>query len=34
MCATCRRNAAVEQHKLRVVGGVYGLRDGRVEIVT
>jgi carbonic anhydrase len=27
-------SAAVEAHKLRVVGGVYGLKDGRVEIVT
>lgn len=26
-------NAAVEQHKLRVVGGVYRLNDGRVDMV-
>jgi carbonic anhydrase len=32
--ATPILSAAVEQHKLRVVGGVYGLRDGRVEMVT
>jgi carbonic anhydrase len=32
--ATPILSAAVEQHKLRVVGGVYGLRNGRVEIVT
>jgi carbonic anhydrase len=32
--ATPILSAAVEQRKLRVVGGVYGLRDGRVEIVT
>src|ERR1700733_4092014 len=31
--ATPILSAAVEQHKLRVVGGIYGLRDGRVEIV-
>lgn len=27
-------NAAVEQQKLRVIGGIYRLRDGQVEIVT
>jgi carbonic anhydrase len=27
-------SAAVEQRKLRVVGGVYGLKDGRVEMLT
>jgi carbonic anhydrase len=32
--ATPILSAAVEQHKLRVIGGVYGLKDGRVEIVT
>jgi carbonic anhydrase len=32
--ATPILSAAVEQHKLRVVGGIYGLKDGRVEIVT
>jgi carbonic anhydrase len=26
-------SAAVEQRKLRIVGGVYGLRDGRVEMM-
>jgi carbonic anhydrase len=26
-------NAAVEQQKLKVVGGIYRLRDGKVEIV-
>jgi carbonic anhydrase len=26
--------AAVEQHKLKVAGGIYGLRDGRVDMVT
>jgi carbonic anhydrase len=30
--ATPILSAAVEQKKLRIVGGVYGLRDGRVEI--
>jgi carbonic anhydrase len=32
--ATPILSAAVEQHKLKVVGGVYGLKDGRVEMVT
>ena len=32
--ATPILSAAVEQHKLKVVGGVYGLKDGRVELVT
>jgi carbonic anhydrase len=32
--ATPILSAAVEQHKLKVVGGVYGLKDGRVEIVS
>jgi carbonic anhydrase len=27
-------SAAVEQHKLRVVGGIYRLRDGRVDMVS
>jgi carbonic anhydrase len=27
-------SAAVEQRKLKVVGGVYGLKDGRVKMVT
>src|SRR5450432_1864913 len=31
--ATPILSAAVEQHKLKVVGGVYGLRDGRVDMV-
>jgi carbonic anhydrase len=31
--ATPILSAAVEQHKLRVVGGVYGLRDGRVDMI-
>jgi carbonic anhydrase len=31
--ATPILNAAVEQRKLRVVGGVYGLRDGKVKMV-
>jgi hypothetical protein len=26
--------SAVEVHKLKVVGGVYGLKDGKVDIVT
>jgi carbonic anhydrase len=32
--ATPILSAAVEQHKLRVVGGVYGLKDGRVKMIT
>jgi len=32
--ATPILGAAVEQRKLRVVGGVYGLKDGRVEMLT
>jgi carbonic anhydrase len=32
--ATPILSTAVEAHKLRVVGGVYGLKDGRVEMVT
>jgi carbonic anhydrase len=32
--ATPILSAAIEQHKLRVVGGVYGLKDGRVKMVT
>ena len=32
--ATPILSAAVEQHSLKVVGGVYGLKDGRVEMVT
>ena len=31
--ATPILSAAVEQRKLRVVGGVYGLKDGRVDMV-
>jgi carbonic anhydrase len=31
--ATPILSAAVEQRKLRVVGGVYGLRDGRVDMI-
>ena len=31
--ATPILSAAVEQRKLRIVGGVYGLRDGRVEML-
>jgi carbonic anhydrase len=31
--ATPILSAAVEQHKLRVVGGIYRLRDGRVDMV-
>jgi carbonic anhydrase len=31
--ATPILSAAVEQHKLRVVGGVYGLKDGRVKMI-
>jgi carbonic anhydrase len=32
--ATPILSAAVEQRKIRVVGGIYRLRDGRVEMVT
>jgi carbonic anhydrase len=32
--ATPILSAAVGQHKLKVVGGVYGLKDGKVEMVT
>jgi carbonic anhydrase len=32
--ATPILSAAVEQNKLKVVGGIYGLRDGRVKMVT
>jgi carbonic anhydrase len=32
--ATPILSAAVEQGKIKVVGGVYGLRDGRVKMVT
>jgi carbonic anhydrase len=32
--ATPILSAAVEQRKLRVVGGVYGLKDGKVKMVT
>ena len=32
--ATPILSAAVEQHKLRVVGGIYRLRDGRVDMVS
>jgi len=31
--ATPILSAAVEQKKLRVVGGVYGLKDGKVKMV-
>jgi carbonic anhydrase len=31
--ATPILSAAVEQHKIRVVGGIYRLTDGRVDIV-
>ncbi len=31
--ATPILSTAVEQRKLRIVGGVYGLRDGRVEMM-
>jgi len=31
--ATPILSAAVEERKLRIVGGVYGLRDGRVEMM-
>jgi carbonic anhydrase len=31
--ATPILSAAVEQKKLRIVGGVYGLRDGKVEML-
>jgi carbonic anhydrase len=31
--ATPILSAAVEQRKLRVAGGVYRLRDGRVEMI-
>jgi carbonic anhydrase len=31
--ATPILNAAVEQGKLKVVGGIYRLNDGRVEMV-
>jgi carbonic anhydrase len=32
--ATPILSAAVEQRKLKVVGGIYRLRDGRVEMVS
>jgi len=32
--ATPILSAAVEQNKLKVVGGIYRLKDGRVDIVT
>jgi len=32
--ATPILSAAVEQHKLRVVGGIYRLKDGRVDMVS
>ena len=32
--ATPILSAAVEQHKLKVVGGIYRLRDGRVDMVS
>jgi carbonic anhydrase len=32
--ATPILRAAVEQKKLKVVGGIYRLRDGRVDMVT
>jgi carbonic anhydrase len=32
--ATPILSAAVEQRKLKVVGGVYGLRDGKVKMAT
>jgi carbonic anhydrase len=32
--ATPILSAAVELHKLRVVGGIYGLKDGKVEMIT
>jgi carbonic anhydrase len=31
--ATPILSAAVEQRKLKVVGGIYGLRDGKVDMV-
>jgi carbonic anhydrase len=31
--ATPILSAAVEQNKLKVVGGIYRLKDGRVEMV-
>jgi carbonic anhydrase len=31
--ATPILSAAVEAHKLKVVGGVYGLKDGKVDMV-
>jgi carbonic anhydrase len=32
--ATPILSAAVDQHKLRIVGGIYRLRDGRVEMIS
>jgi carbonic anhydrase len=32
--ATPILNSAIEQGKLKVVGGIYRLRDGRVEMIS